>query len=71
MNFEEVKEFFAKNGHLPEAENYDPINLHKNFDEYKSEVNRKQDTWTGADIEFFIKLEETLEVSYEIEKVED
>ena len=68
MSFEEVKDFFAENGHLPEPEEYNPTNLYENFDEYKNEVNRKQDTWTGADIDFFAKFKDALRESYEIEK---
>ena len=66
MSFEEVKDFFAENGHLPEPEKYNPTNLYENFDEYKNEVNRKQDTWTGADIDFFAKFKDALRESYEI-----
>lgn len=71
MAFEEVMDFFVGNGHLPEPENYNPVDLYDNFDEYKNSYYDKYGSPTGADIAFFAELEEALEESAEIEKSVD
>jgi len=68
MSFKETLKYFCDHGHLPAPEDYDVKDFYENFDEYKKEQQRINDTWTGADITTFAEFEEALRESYEIEK---
>ena len=68
MSFEETLKYFCEHGHLPAPEDYDVKNFYENFDEYKKEQHRINETWTGGDITTFAEFEEALRESYEIEK---